>query len=162
MAQEKTINVILGPPNMSGFARRPPLIMVHLAADPTWTTQKGEWPTFNGKIYRALLDTGADACYVDPMVAAQIAADIKENGDVNVFGGPTKCLGRACVQVILPSASQVYQTRFAITDFRGTGQPWDAILGRNFLRHCRFVVDGPRGRYDLEWVGADSEPKRYG
>jgi Aspartyl protease len=159
MAGAKKIDVILGPPDGGSFATRPPLIIVGLAADPAWTPGEG-WPSSNERAYRALLDTGADFCSIDPMVAGKIGADVKENGDVNVFGGPTKCLGRASVQVLLPSALQVYETRFSILDFRGVGQPWDAILGRNFLRHCRLVVDGPRGRYDLEWIGADPVSKK--
>ena len=160
MAEAKIIDVFLGPPDFGDFARRPPLITVHLAADPAWTPQKEDWPIFNGKTYRAMLDTGADFCSVDQMVAGEISAHVEGNGNVNVFGGPAKISGRARVQVILPSASQVYETRFAIMDFRGVGQPWDAILGRNFLRHCRLIVDGPRGRYDLEWIGADPIPKK--
>jgi hypothetical protein len=154
MAQPKVIDVFLGPPDTGGFALRPPLIAVHLAADPGWASKSDDWPAFNGRTYRAMLDTGADFCSLDPEVANEISALVEGNGNVNVFGGPSKILGHARVQVILPSAFQVYETRFGIMDFRGVGQPWDAILGRNFLRHCYFVLDGPRGRYSLEWVGA--------
>jgi Aspartyl protease len=160
MAQEKSIPVILGPPITGGFARRPPLVRVLLAFDETWTPTKGEWPSNNSKSYLALLDTGADFCAVDPVVADEIGAHVEENGDVKIFGGPRKIPGRAVVQVILPTANEVYETRFAIMDFRGAGQPWDVILGRNFLRHCYLIVDGPGGRYDLEWVGAYPLPTK--
>ncbi len=155
MTGGKIIDVSLGPPAFGSFADRPPLIAVGLAADPTWHQGKEEWPAFNGKAYGAMLDTGADFCAVDPAVVREIGAEVVGNGDVRVFGGPTKIIGRAQIQVILPSAAQVYETRFGIMDFRGAGQPFDVILGRNFLRHCRFEVDGPRGRYSLEWIGAD-------
>jgi hypothetical protein len=159
MAETKPIPVFLGPPNEGSFTSRPPLITVHLAADPEWSPQKEDWPIFNGKHYLAMLDTGADFCSVDPIVASEICARVEGNGHINVFGGAARISGRARMQLILPSASQVWETRFAILDFRGAGQPWDAILGRNFLRHCRFLADGPRGRYDLEWIGADPASK---
>jgi len=156
MPEPKIIDVFFGPPDSGNFAQRPQLISVHLAADPKWRPGEDRWPIINGRTYRAMLDTGADFCSVDQVVVKEIGAEVTRNGDVKVFGGPVKVVGHARVQVILPSASQVYETRFGIFDFRGAGQPWDAILGRNFLRHCHLVVDGPRGRYSLEWVGAES------
>jgi hypothetical protein len=94
------------------------------------------------------------------IINGAFGANVTENGDINVFGGLIKCLGRAVVQVYIPPALQTYETMFAIMDFRGAGQPWEAILGRNFLRHCRFVVDGPRSEYHLEWIGAGSVAKK--
>ena len=154
MIQPKPIEVFLGPPPLGGFARRPPLIEVYLAADPTWSPGSADPPSSNGRPYRAVLDTGADFCALDHIVAEEIGAEITENGHVNAFGGATKNLGRAIVQVFLPTALQTFETRFANMDFRGAGQPWNAILGRDFLRHCHFVVDGPRSQYHLEWIGA--------
>jgi predicted aspartyl protease len=148
------IDVILGPPETGGFVRRPPLILVHLAADPAWNPGIGVWPTHNGKSYFALLDTGADFCAIDAAAASEIGAELKGNGSVRSFGEATRYASNALTQVLLPSAGQVYEARFSVMDFRGAQQPWDVILGRNFLRHCRFVVDGPAGRYTLEWVGA--------
>src|ERR1700719_3265658 len=156
MAQGKTIRVVLGgrAGGTNAFARRPPLISVHLASDPTWTPAKKDWPAHKSKIYWALLDTGADFCSIDEAASTEIGAKIVGNGTVHGFTGTTKHAGYTNGQVLLPSAQQVFETRFSVMDFRGAGQPWDVVLGRNFLRHCHFVVNGPAERYDLEWIGA--------
>ena len=85
MAQTKEIPVILGPHRAGakdGFATRPPLILVHLAADPDWSPESEAWPASNRKIYYALIDTGADACAIDEAAANEIGAPPTGNGSV--------------------------------------------------------------------------------
>lgn len=153
MAQ--TIPVVLGPQRAGDkdtFSRRPPLIAVHLASDKSWKPSSLEWPIHNGRKYFALRDTGADSGAIDKEAASEIGAELKENGYVHGWMGPAQHVKSAIIQILLPSAKRTWENRFAVRDFRGAGQPWDVILGRDFLRHCHFFVDGPSGRYDLSWI----------
>ena len=79
-----------------------------------------------------MLDTGADFCSLDPAAAEEIGTELTENGHIRGFAA-SRASQYTRAQILLPTAQQIFQTRLAIIDYRGLGQPWDLILGRDFL-----------------------------
>jgi Aspartyl protease len=139
------------------FTYRPPLVPIHIASDEAWSSGFGTWPKYGAKLYYALVDTGADHCGIDRSVAAEIGAKAIGNGYMHHWIGTDENVPFVKIQiVILPGV--VFDAEAAVTDSRGRGQQWDAVLGRDFLSNCRLYVDGPASRYHLEWTET-STPK---
>jgi hypothetical protein len=134
------------------FAGCPPVASVHIAADSHWDTSKGSLPEHNGKIYLALIDTGAESTFIDAAVAAEIDAKPTRYAKVHGIGEPSAAQGTD-IQVIFPGSNLVFKESAAIQDFRGSGNAWGLVLGRSFLQHCRFLLDGPNATYQLHWIG---------
>jgi hypothetical protein len=137
------------------FVTCPPVSYVHLASDREWTIESQAMPRHNGEVYAAMIDTGTDACFVRPDVAAAIGAELMGNG-VTAYGigEPQAGIKRATIQVIFPGPGVVFvATGAPVMAFLGDRRSFDLILGRQFLRHCRLLVDGPNGSYRMEWAG---------
>ena len=155
MSDERVIPVFLGLARAgqdADFAGTPPIVHVYVAADTKWQSSKGTLPTHNGIAYRALLDTGAEATIIDPDVAQQVDAPIRGEAIIHGFN-QTHRANAADIQIVFPKINVVFSSRAAITSVRQVGQTFDLILGRSFLQHCRFEVDGPARAYKLCWVG---------
>jgi Aspartyl protease len=153
----RTIRVVLAEPG-GGAARNfvgcPPVTFVHLAADPDWARSSHPSPRHNGETYRAMIDTGADAVFVRPEVAAEIGAALTGNGTAQGIGEPQAGVRRATIQIMFPGANVVFVAPdAAVMPFLGDRRSFDLILGRQFLNHCRLLVDGPNSTYRLQWIG---------
>jgi predicted aspartyl protease len=154
MAQEKPIKVMLGNATCSGtdFVTRPPLIFVRVGADTNFDPAIPAWPSTNGKLYYALLDTGATNTAIDQAAANEIGAIISGTARLHGWKGGETHAQVTKIQIVLSEAGAVFCDCAAIRDFRGEGQSWDVLLGRTFLKHCHFGVDGPNSRYYLDWI----------
>ena len=146
----RPIPVMLGEPisgRPSTFTNCPPITLVHVA--------NGDTQEHDGTSYRAMLDTGSDATCIDESVAKAIGAELFGNGIAHGFGNARGGFKKAEVSILFPSANFTYHCRgAAVMDFHGSGgQPFDVLLGRDFLEYCRFSVDGPNGMYRAEIVG---------
>jgi len=153
MTQKQVIPVRLGASTRSGaggFTYRPPLVSVHLASDRDWSSERDTWPKHSATTYSALIDTGSDYCGLDQAVADEIEAKPFGNGVVHNWAGTEESVGIASIQIVIPPCI-VFVAEVALSDFRGKGQQWDVVLGRDFLKNCRLLVDGPTARYHLEW-----------
>ena len=144
----RSIPVLLAPPRSGApdnFVSRAPATVVHVAC--------GDTSTHNGKSYYAMIDTGADSSAIDPSVAEATGAVLFGSGIAHGFGTPQATVKAANVSIIFPTINLTYHCpRIAVMDFHMAQQPWDILLGRDFLKHCRFELDGPNGRYRLEWI----------
>jgi Retroviral aspartyl protease len=133
------------------YATRPPIIHIYVAYDKTWNCRSDGLPNHSAQSFDALLDTGADGTSIDSMLATQIGAETTKRAVVHGHTG-NQIFSGTRVQIVIPTAQVVFCDDAVINDFRGAGSPWDAILGRSFLHHCKMQVDGPAERYYLEWV----------
>jgi hypothetical protein len=152
------IPVRLGRCRSSGtddFTGRPPVVRVHIAADSAWNANRTTLPAHNRKTYVAMIDTGAEATAIDTSAAVEVHAQAKHRATVHAMNATTSVPG-ADVQIIFPSHNLVFAARAAVINIRGVGNNWDLILGRSFLQYCHLQVDGPRGLYQLEWIGPAS------
>lgn len=147
-----SIPIVLGPPRQGApndFSARPPLAFVHLSID-----VNDPWNNHSQKGYCALIDTGADATAIDSIAASAIGAQPIGTANIHGWKGAETRVDLVRVSVVFPVGA-IFTTTASIRDFRGDGQPFDLILGRNFLRNCVLTSDGPNAQYQLEWVGAD-------
>lgn len=155
MNNKRAIAVSIGKPRNgqpTDFAACPPIVNVYIGCDDTWSPDSEELPQHNGVTYLAMIDTGAEDTVIDSEVAQEIGAKNIHTGVIHGFEG-TKQVGGVDVQIIFPIANIAFAGRAGITSFRSAGQTFDLILGRSFLSHCEFFVDGPNDRYRLNWIG---------
>lgn len=136
----------------SQFIDCPPIIEVHVSAEPNWSAQSGKPPAHNGILYSALIDTGAEGIAISIELAKAIGAVSSSKALLHGFGG-TQELNGANIHIFIPMQNIVHSTRAVISDLKSAGHTFTLILGRSFLEHCRLVVDGPSGLYKLLWVG---------
>ncbi len=154
MGEERVIPVYLGAARAgkpAEFANRPPVTNVYIACDDHWTANSGALPKHERIPYRALLDTGSEGTFIDAQVAQEIGIVATERAMVHGFDGE-KEVAAASIQIVFPVPNIVFAERAAITSLQSAGQIFGVILGRNFLKHCRFSVDGPSRYYSLCWI----------
>jgi hypothetical protein len=159
----RMIPVVLGepidgaPPN---FVECPPVIFVHIAADASWTRSSQVPPSHNDETYTAMLDTGANRTAIRPGVAAAIGALTNGDGVAHGIGGTQAGIKRTSIQILSLKGDVIFVCRdAAVMQLPGDARSFDAILGRQFLKFCRLLVDGPNGAYRLEWVGEPVQSK---
>ena len=154
MSDVRVIPVFLGPERAGqprDFASRSPVTLVHVACDADWTVNSSVPPNHDGKPYRALIDTGAEGTFIDAQIAQEIGIVATKRAIVHGFDGSKEVPG-ADVQIVFPTPNIVFAERAAITSLQSAGQTFHVILGRSFLRHCRFSIDGPSEHYSLCWI----------
>ena len=154
MSDERVIPVFLGPARArqpSNFTARAPVTHVYVACDADWTVDSGVLPKHNGTAYRALLDTGSESTSIDAQVAQEIGVVDTVRARVHGLDG-SKEVDAANVQIVFPALNIVFSERAVFTLLQSSGQTFHVILGRSFLRHCRFSVNGPSEDYSLCWI----------
>jgi predicted aspartyl protease len=154
MGEEYVITVLNGPPRegqLTDFAAISPVISVWVACDADWTPESPILPKHNAVRYMALLDTGSEGIAVDARIAKDIGVAATERAIVHGLN-ESKEVDAANVQIVLCGHNIVISGRVAITSLGGAGHTFGVVLGRSFLRHCRFSVNGPLEEYSLCWV----------
>lgn len=139
--------------SLTDFASRPPIVMIQIASDEDWNENCGRFPVAKSDtLYRALVDTGSEGTAVDESIAEQLGIVANLPVDVSGYGGVAHERG-ARVQLVFPRVGIVFAGGAVITQLHSAGHSFDAILGRDFLAHCRFEVDGHNNSYCLWWIG---------
>jgi hypothetical protein len=151
------IPVMLGEPIdgvRRSFATSPPVVHLHVAADPDWTPESARLPRHTGAVYIGLLDTGSDRIALRPSLASAIGAELAGRGTAHGIGGAEATVRRTSIQVIFPKANVCFHSSdAAVIPLPGDARSFDLVLGRQFLQHCRLLADGPNAAYQLEWMG---------
>jgi hypothetical protein len=106
---------------------------------------------------RALLDTGAECSCVDPQALTTLALPLKNIGMANIpaIGGlaPTfECV--ASLTVVHPSGDSrlnlvIHTLLLAEVSLAALG--YEVLIGRDVLKRCRFLYDGPGDRFKLAY-----------
>ena len=110
-----------------------------------------ELDTSSWHTHVALIDTGAERTAIDSRVA--------ENLNLERLGAPVEQAGvggKHKSQVVrgeihLPEYGVVVRGLLMTAPLRESRAPYDALLGRDFLREARFVYDGLGKRFDLRF-----------
>jgi hypothetical protein len=106
---------------------------------------------------RALLDTGADCSCVDPRAMATLILPVQNIRLANIpaVGGlaPITQLD-AGLTIVHPSGDP--QSNLVIADLTLAEVPlaalgYEVLIGRDVLRKCRLLYDGPGGRFRLTY-----------
>lgn len=96
----------------------------------------------------ALLDTGSDTTCIDsdlayalnlPVADQMIVSGVHGRGLVNLH----------LARIYIPGLDAVFSGAFAGAGLEAGGQPYTAILGRDFLRQFRLTYDGRTGAVTL-------------
>jgi hypothetical protein len=98
-----------------------------------------------------MIDTGSEASGIDRRIAEEINAQKALKGTVHGLEGTFKT-DLVSVQVIFPKKGIVFSAPSAVLSLGKSGHNFDFILGRSFLQHCYLTMDGPNGRYSLDWI----------
>jgi len=150
----RAIPVRLGPRrvNQDGeFVDRPPLIDVCVSCEASWSTATARLPQHNGIMYPALIDTGSEATAISREIALAIGASQSSPAVLHGFSGKQQCEA-VDIHIVVPSQNLVFSSRAAVTDLSSAGHTFSIVLGRSFLQHCRFTVEGPAATYQLLWI----------
>ena len=135
-----------------GFANQPgrlvavgPLVSVAIGYDPDFRPHPGRPPDLPPVQYRALIDTGATATCVDVALANRLNLPvIGESGALaGVLGAGQSLEYRTVIQI--PELDAVFTGPVIGVHLSAGRQPYDVIIGRDFLRQLRLVYDGPNG-----------------
>ena len=116
----------------SQFIDCPPIVEVHVSAEPNCSAQSEKPPAHNGVLYSALIDTGAEGTAISIELAKAIGAVPSSKALLHGFGG-TQELNGANIHIFIPMQNVVHSTRAVITDLKSASHTFTLILGRSFL-----------------------------
>lgn len=129
-----------------------PMIDVEIGFDPDYDPDDPATmpPKLAATGVRALLDTGAAACYIDTSLAIRLnLAAIDKQLVTPVLGGVREIV-TYLGQIHIPSLAFTIYGSFGGLDLVASGLQFAAVLGREFLMHCKLMYDGPSGGVWLE------------
>jgi predicted aspartyl protease len=96
----------------------------------------------NGSVYSALLDTGSDRVAIRPEIATEIGATLRDNGIVQGTAGTHTDIKKTSIQILPTTERFIFLCPdAAVTRLPGDRRSFDIILGRQFLKLCRLLVD---------------------
>ena len=98
--------------------------------------------------FTALLDTGATATCIDDALAMELNLPIFEQEIVSGVHG-IAMMTRYRAQIHLAELDTTLSGAFFGAHLSAGGQPYLAIIGRDFLRHFRLTYDGRTGAVSL-------------
>jgi predicted aspartyl protease len=131
------------------LARQGPVLLVDIGFDPGHFMGDPGTPIPGERNIEALIDTGAGESCIDSQVAERLKLPLIDREQrVGAFGG--KEVDVYLAQIHVPSLAMTIYGRFAAVELIMSGQPYEALLGRTFLRHVRLIYDGIQGKLEIE------------
>ncbi len=147
-------------PTLSGFLQpEGALVTVTIGLDGPEVQrlrQAGRWIP-QAVILPALLDTGAECSCVDPRAVTALALPVANIALANVpaLGGVAPTFQRqACLTIVHPSDDSrldLVAEGLLMAEIPLNALGYYALVGRDVLGKCRFLYDGQRGRFRLEY-----------
>ena len=138
-----------------GFENRPdhlvqngPTALVQIGYDPRSWLDTNRRPDLPAPRLTALLDTGAIASCIDDALAIDLGLPVVERQNVSGVHG-IGSVARYRAQMHLPDLDSTFVGVFFGAYLKDGGQPYSAIIGRDFLRHFRLTYDGRTGAVTL-------------
>ena len=125
-----------------------PTLLVEIGFDPNFRSGSGERPDIPDDLLPALVDTGAVESCIDADLAAELGLAVAEQGQIAGVGG-LSVADIYIAQIYVPVLEVPIYGRFAGARLRAGGQPYSALIGRNFLQHYRMAYDGRSGRVTI-------------
>ncbi len=133
-------------PNL--LEERGAVIGVDIGYDPTYKTEDKAPPTPGIKTVTALIDTGADQSCIDDGLAAKLGLQVIDRLPLGGVHG-VQLVNIYNAQVHVPRLKFTAYGPFAGVDLTAGGSPFEALLGRTFLRHFSLAYDGKLGTASL-------------
>jgi hypothetical protein len=105
----------------------------------------------------ALLDTGAECSCVDPRAVATLALPFANVGLANIpaLGGLAPITQyEACLTIVHPSGDSrlnLVVDGLFLAEVPLAALGYEVLIGRDVLARCRFMYDGPGGRFLLRY-----------
>jgi hypothetical protein len=104
-----------------------------------------------------LIDSGAECSCVDPQAVATLALPFSNVGMANIpaLGGLAPITqSEACLTVVHPSGDSrlnLVVDGLLVAEVPLGALGYEVLIGRDVLAKCRFVYDGPGGRFRLRY-----------
>lgn len=92
----------------------------------------------------ALVDTGATDSSIDSALAARLGLQVVDEKQVSTSGG-LETFNVYSGRLEVSELNFVKRGPLLGANLSGGHQPYGALLGRDFLRHCSMHYDGPTG-----------------
>lgn len=131
-----------GAPSRDILRRDGPILKVQIGFDRDF--RPPEPPRLPVREWTALVDTGASSSCIDANLAERLALPIVDKTPVSGVTGAMH-LDVYLAQIVVPELELAIHGRFHGAMLSIGGQPYDALLGRDFLSHCSMNYDGLTG-----------------
>ena len=134
-----------GPHGQAKLEQHGPVLGVYIGFDEYFDPDNlVRLPELPGRLWAAIVDTGADFSCIDTGVAKQLSLPVvRREKALGVTG--TAEFDVYLAQIFIPGLNLILHREFMGAKLSSNGQPYDALLGREFLRHLVMHYDGPKG-----------------
>ena len=121
-----------------------PTLLVEIGFDANFEAGLNVRPTLLSGPLLALVDTGATESCIDATLAEDLNLPMVDSHDLAGIGGFTK-VNVYLAQIYIPSLLTTIYGEAGGVHLSESGQPFSALIGRDFLRHFSMNYDGPIG-----------------
>ena len=133
-----------GRTGQQALVREGPTLLVEIGFDPNFRIESGARPDIPDDLLPALVDTGAAESCIDADLAAELGLAVAEQGHIAGVGG-LSIADIYIAQIYVPVLDVPIYGRFAGARLQAGGQPYAALIGRNFLQNYLMAYDGRSG-----------------
>lgn len=125
-----------------------PTLLVEIGFDRAFRMGSAERPDIPDDLRPALVDTGATANCIDADFARRMGLPLRNRGEVAGIGGLIT-VDYYLAQIYVPGLERTIYGQFAGITLQAGGQPYYALIGRDFLQNYTLVYRGRSGSVTL-------------
>ena len=125
-----------------------PTLLVEIGFDQDFEENDRERPDIPDDLRPALVDTGATESCIDADFARRMGLPLGNQGEVAGIGGLIT-VDYYLAQIYVPGLNRTLYGRFAGITLQAGGQPYYALIGRDFLQNYTLVYRGRSGSVTL-------------
>ena len=127
---------------------RGPILMVRVGFSPDFPIGIPTQPDGIRDLRPALVDTGAGTTCIDARLAMDLNLPVINQRTVSGVHGEG-VVNMHSARIYVPEFAVAFSGAFVGAYLEDGGQPYSAIIGRDFLRHFRLTYDGRTGAVTL-------------
>ena len=121
-----------------------PTLHVHIGFDRTYSDDQTDRPNIPDAPLPALVDTGAARSCIDSSLALGLSLPVVDRQMISSPHG-VGAVSVHLAQIYVPGLEFVVNGRFAGAHLTAGGQPYFALLGRDFLENFTMIYEGRTG-----------------
>lgn len=125
-----------------------PTLLVEIGFDRAFRIGSPARPDIPDDLRPALVDTGATESCIDADFARTMGLPLGNQGEVAGIGGVIP-VDYYLAQIYVPGLNRAIYGQFAGIRLQGGGQPYYALIGRDFLQNYTLVYQGRTGAVTL-------------
>lgn len=140
-----------GGTNLPGWyllARNGPTLLVEIGFDSRYSAETSRRPNIPSARWPALVDTGASASCIDSALAQSLGLPMSGRDNVAGVGG-ISLVDRYLAQIYIPSLNWTIYGPLSGVYLSAGRQPYQALIGRDFLSNFRMTYEGRTGEVIL-------------